>query len=1207
MRIRLALVVVAALHLQCVQERPGRPERNRASEAALSVATSPMADDRQQPIVVTLLDGRVLAGGDFFARCEIYDPTAGAWSATGSMATNRSQHALVVLPDGRVLAAGGAGGPGPSLVAVATAEIFDPATGTWTGTSSLGVARQRSPPAVVLPDGRVLVAGGYAQGGYAPLESAEVYDPATGTWTATGPMTAGVTRLVPLADGRVVGLAAGRRVQLFDPQTGGWTDGGPVPAGQSVQIVARLPDGRVLASGGGDPGTEFGRTSILDPGTLQWSSAGSMSQGRFDTAVAVRPDGSVLALGGLDGTGTPLATVERFDPATGTWTAAAPLLEARFTPGVAALAEGKLLVVGGRSRVSGAWVVVESVEIYDDCQPTTCGAAGATCGPVASGCGGVLDCGGCGPGQACTANQCSCAPTSCVAAGAQCGDVDDGCGGTLACGICAPGSSCVSNHCVCAARTCAAAGVQCGAIADGCGGALDCGACADGFLCRSGTCSEATPPTVVITTPEPGIVGGIVTIAVSASDDVAVTRVEVYASATRIADLLGPGPHVVTWDTTYFSYGTWPLEARAYDAAGNVGRSPPVAVTIVNPNAAYDATLRAPRCPVTANCRSGSLLLGRGPVGPEPSAPNTILGSCQDGTSGTFHADESLDGLRIRTLDGSVLAPGKTVEVEAEVWAYSTGDYLEVFSAPNASQPAWTRVAIVRALGSGFNRLKATFVLPTGSLQAIRGRFSWGAPGSTAYPCLSGFYADHDDLVFGVQPAPDRAPPTASITAPASGATLTGPVSVAASVGDDVGVSRAELWLDATTRLATWFGSPYSTTWDPRTVAPGTHQLTVRAFDAAGNQGVSPPVAVNVVRDTTPPAVAFASPVDGAVISGAPTMRVTSSDDVGVKVVDYYLDGTWIGNSYVAPDYSFYLPTRSFPNGPHAVEARASDAAGNVGVARVLLTFANDVTPPVVSILLPAASAIVSGVVGIDAAASDDVGVIRVEILVDGAIVATKTAAPYGASWDSTSQANGTHSITVKAYDAAGNVGSSPARPVTVANGPSTPGLAAYDPGLRAPRCALASPACDTADLVRGRAGLGPEQNAPNTINGSCADGTAGTYHADESLDRLRISTLDGTPLEPGKTVRVEATVWVWGAASDRLDLYYATNGSSPTWTLLRTLAPTANGQQTLSTTFTLGAGPVQAIRGVFRYGGAPGTCSSGSYDDRDDLVFAAP
>jgi aqualysin 1 len=135
---------------------------------------------------------------------------------------------------------------------------------------------------------------------------------------------------------------------------------------------------------------------------------------------------------------------------------------------------------------------------------------------------------------------------------------------------------------------------------------------------------------------------------------------------------------------------------------------------------------------------------------------------------------------------------------------------------------------------------------------------------------------------------------------------------------------------------------------------------------------------------------------------------------------------------------------------------------------------------------------------------------------------------------------------------------------------------------------------------------VGPERNAPNTIHNSCADGNSGTYRNDESLDRIRISTLDGSPFAPGKTVRVDMTVWAWSTgSSDSLDIYYTGDANSPTWTYLTTLKPPSGGAHVLSATYTLPQGSLQAVRGNFRYSGTVGSCTTGSYDDRDDLVFA--
>ena len=174
---------------------------------------------------------------------------------------------------------------------------------------------------------------------------------------------------------------------------------------------------------------------------------------------------------------------------------------------------------------------------------------------------------------------------------------------------------------------------------------------------------------------------------------------------------------------------------------------------------------------------------------------------------------------------------------------------------------------------------------------------------------------------------------------------------------------------------------------------------------------------------------------------------------------------------------------------------------------------------------------------------------------------------------------------------------------VTVQSGST----AVWDPVLQAPRCSAVSSACDSGpSLLLGRASLGPEPNQPNTINDSCADGTSGTFHSDESNDRLKVSTVDGADFAAGKTVRVEATVWAWTTpAADKLDLFYAANASNPSWTLLTTLTPGAAGAQTLSATYTLPSGPLQAVRAQFRYLGSAASCASGAYNDRDDLVFA--
>ena len=164
---------------------------------------------------------------------------------------------------------------------------------------------------------------------------------------------------------------------------------------------------------------------------------------------------------------------------------------------------------------------------------------------------------------------------------------------------------------------------------------------------------------------------------------------------------------------------------------------------------------------------------------------------------------------------------------------------------------------------------------------------------------------------------------------------------------------------------------------------------------------------------------------------------------------------------------------------------------------------------------------------------------------------------------------------------------------------------AVYDAGLGAPACATVGSECDSVSLLDGRAGLGPESNQPNTLD-SCTDGTSGSYHSDESNDRIIVRTVGGGNFAAGATVEVEATVWAWSTGSnDTLDLYYAADANNPSWVYITSISPSAGGAQTLSAQYTLPSGNLQAVRANFRYNGSQSSCSGGSYDDADDLVFA--
>jgi hypothetical protein len=289
-----------------------------------------------------------------------------AWTATSAMVTPRSDgHTVTSLADGTVLVAGGADGDWHILAA---AEVLDPATLTWTSTGDMTQARWNY-TATLLPDGRVLVAGGGAvHGNGYTLASAELYDPATGSWTATGEMTQTRQGHVAtlLSDGRV--LVAGGHIgeggnflgsaELYDPVTGIWVSTGDMTQTRSGGSATLLPDGRVLVAGGVDkpyPGCCVPQSSaeLYDPRTGAWAATGSMIEPGGGSA-SVLPDGRVLVLGEINaGTGDGRSSAQLYDPGTGSWTITRNIIELQEGFTASLLPDGRVLVAGGSHITSG--------------------------------------------------------------------------------------------------------------------------------------------------------------------------------------------------------------------------------------------------------------------------------------------------------------------------------------------------------------------------------------------------------------------------------------------------------------------------------------------------------------------------------------------------------------------------------------------------------------------------------------------------------------------------------------------------------------------------------------------------------------------------------------------------------------------------------------------------------------------------------------
>jgi N-acetylneuraminic acid mutarotase len=291
------------------------------------------------------------------------------WRPAASMDAARADSTATLLPDGRVLVAGGCLASGCGVgTAQANVEVYDQATGRWTQTGNLHAARGNH-SASLLSTGLVLVAGGAGATGRA-LGSAELYHPATGTWTVTGSMgtaRSGHTATL-LPDGRVL-VAGGLDVaghalasaELYTPASGVWTPTGPMNLARSGHTATLLPNGLVLVAGGGTRSAE-----VYHPATGTWTVTGLMGTARSSHTATPLPGGQVLVAGGCcDVTGSPLASAEVYNPATGTWSATGSMTFGRQNHTATLLFNGQVLAAGGLAACDeGICVVNASAEVY---------------------------------------------------------------------------------------------------------------------------------------------------------------------------------------------------------------------------------------------------------------------------------------------------------------------------------------------------------------------------------------------------------------------------------------------------------------------------------------------------------------------------------------------------------------------------------------------------------------------------------------------------------------------------------------------------------------------------------------------------------------------------------------------------------------------------------------------------------------------------
>jgi hypothetical protein len=344
-------------------------------------STGGMGTGRHTATATLLPDGRVLVvggytdgGGSSLASVELYDPTSGTWQTTESLLVPRFGHTATLLPDGMVLVVGGMAGDNAASSPLASAELYDPSTGKWHATGSMS-ARRINHTATLLPDGTVLVTGGVSKIcgdgdiGCGYLASAEIYDPAAGVWHSTESMSVGrdghTATLLPNGTVLVAGTFSEpplASAEIYDPATGAWHATGSMRIARSFATATLLPNGTVLIAGGYSRG-ELASAEVYDPTTGVWSLTGSMSVARSDHTATLLPNGAVLIAGGGQDGAIDLASAELYDAARGIWSLTSSLAITRDDPTATLLRDGSVLIAGGWTSSNS--VSSASAEIYD--------------------------------------------------------------------------------------------------------------------------------------------------------------------------------------------------------------------------------------------------------------------------------------------------------------------------------------------------------------------------------------------------------------------------------------------------------------------------------------------------------------------------------------------------------------------------------------------------------------------------------------------------------------------------------------------------------------------------------------------------------------------------------------------------------------------------------------------------------------------------
>ncbi len=507
---------------------------------------------------------------------------------------------------------------------------------------------------------------------------------------------------------------------------------------------------------------------------------------------------------------------------------------------------------------------------------------------------------------------------------------------------------------------------------------------------------DTTPPTVNLTNPVAGqtVAGQAVGMTASASDNVAVSKVEFFVNGTLVGSD-NSSPYSVTWNSTSIANGSYKVQAKAYDSSGNTTVSSLATVTVSNgcqmiPSAAFGKVESTVNVPSTNAYRLWVRIM----------ASNSTNNST---------------GISVGPTCPVIMGNSDTIVPNTWTWVnYSEGDPAKAavlnLAAGNQSLTLYGNEARVRVD-------RVLLLLDPNCI-----------PSNNGDNCAA---------------VPDTTQPTLTIASPDNNENVSGQVDVAVSASDNSpgGVGKVEFYVD-NSLFNTDITAPFSASFDSSVYKPGVHIVKAIAYDGAGNTG-SAQVTVNI-EDIKAPVVIIKAPDANAQVSGTFAISTSGFDLGTLTLAEFLIDGQMLESiTGAGPDFMANFNTRLYENGPHTITVQIYDNAQNKGIASIPISVFNDKTPPTAPTNVHAL-VLNSGQVQVDwSAATDNVGVVGYYVQRNGVVVGT---VGNGAYTDSGLTAATTYTYTVVAYDAAGlsSIPSSPASVTTPAvtdtTAPSVPG-----------------------------------------------------------------------------------------------------------------------------------------------------------------------